>query len=67
MPMKETSERKEKTLRILPADESVFLEGPKNRGYELIFSIKVWWQFIKVIPHTAFCWPMHNRIWFSKI
>lgn len=57
MPVKETKEEKEETLRILPADESVFLEGPKNRGYELLFSIKVWWQFIKAFRTLHFVGP----------
>ena len=57
MPMKETIEKEIETLRIIPADESVFLEGPKNRGYEFIFSIKVWWQFIKAFRTLHFVGP----------
>ena len=55
--MKTTNEPQEETLRIIPADESVFLEGPKNRGYELIFSLKVWWQFIKAFRTLHFVGP----------
>jgi uncharacterized protein (TIGR00730 family) len=50
MPTKETQ-------RIIPADESVFLEGPKNRGYELLFSLKVWLQFIKAFRTLHFVGP----------
>ena len=57
MPEKETSTQENETLRIIPADESVFLEGPKNRGYEFIFSIKVWWQFIKAFRTLHFVGP----------
>lgn len=56
MPMKEASEQKEETRRLLP-EESVFLEGPKNRGSELIFSLKVWWQFIKAFRTLHFVGP----------
>lgn len=50
MPLKETQ-------RIIPAKESVYLEGPKSRGYEFIFSIKVWWQFIKAFRTLHFVGP----------
>ena len=56
MPMKETGEQKEETRRLLP-EESVFLEGPKNRGSELVFSLKVWWQFIKAFRTLHFVGP----------
>jgi hypothetical protein len=52
MPMKETIAKENETLRIIPADESVFLEGPKNRGYEFIFSIKCGGNLLK---HSALC------------
>jgi hypothetical protein len=57
MPEKETTTRENETLRIIPADESVFLEGPKNRGYEFLFSIKVWWQFLKAFRTLHFVGP----------
>jgi uncharacterized protein (TIGR00730 family) len=56
MPEKQTSGTKEETTRLLPSEE-VFLEGPKNRGYELLFSLKVWWQFIKAFRTLHFVGP----------
>src|SRR5882762_2306678 len=50
MPLKETQ-------RIIQAKESVYLEGPKSRGYELLFSIKVWAQFIKGFRNLHFVGP----------
>jgi uncharacterized protein (TIGR00730 family) len=50
MPMKETQ-------RIIPAKQSVFLEGPKSRSYEFIFSIRVWLQFIKAFRTLHFVGP----------
>jgi uncharacterized protein (TIGR00730 family) len=43
--------------RIIPAKESVYLEGPKNRGYEFVFSIKLWMQFIKGFRTLHFVGP----------
>jgi uncharacterized protein (TIGR00730 family) len=37
----------EKPERIIPSEEPVYLEGPKSRGYEFLFALKVFWQFIK--------------------
>jgi len=56
MPEKQTTGTKEETTRLLPSEE-VFLEGPKNRGYELLFSLKVWWQFIKAFRTLHFVGP----------
>jgi uncharacterized protein (TIGR00730 family) len=50
MPMKESQ-------RIIPAKESVYLEGPKSRSYEFIFSIKLWMQFIKGFRTLHFVGP----------
>jgi uncharacterized protein (TIGR00730 family) len=50
MPMKESQ-------RIIPRKQSVFLEGPKSRGYEFVFSIKVWLQFIKGFRNLHFIGP----------
>lgn len=50
MPLKETE-------RIIPAQSSVYLEGPKSRGYEFLFSIKVWLQFIKGFRKLHFLGP----------
>lgn len=57
MPKKQTTRQNDATLRIIPADETVFLEGPKNRGYEFIFSLKVWWQFVKAFRALHFVGP----------
>jgi uncharacterized protein (TIGR00730 family) len=50
MPLKETE-------RIIPAKEHVYLEGPKSRGYELAFAIKVFFQFIKGFRNLHFVGP----------
>ncbi len=50
MPLKETK-------RIIPAKQSVYLEGPKSRSYEFLFSIKVWMQFIKGFRALHFIGP----------
>jgi len=43
--------------RIIPAKESVFLEGPKSRGYELNFAWKVFREFIKGFRTLHFVGP----------
>ncbi len=45
------------TKRIIPAKPSVYLEGPKSRSYEFIFSIKLWMQFIKAFRTLHFIGP----------
>ncbi len=45
------------TNRIIPAKSSVYLEGPKSRSYEFIFSIKLWMQFIKGFRTLHFVGP----------
>ena len=45
------------TKRIIPAKEQVYLEGPKSRGYELIFAIRVFFQFIKGFRNLHFVGP----------
>ncbi len=47
----------EKAKRIIPAKEQVYLEGPKSRGYELSFAIKVFFQFIKGFRNLHFVGP----------
>jgi uncharacterized protein (TIGR00730 family) len=47
----------EETKRIIPAKEHVYLEGPKSRGYELSFAIKVFFQFIKGFRNLHFVGP----------
>jgi hypothetical protein len=43
--------------RIIPAKEHVYLDGPKSRGYELFFAIKVLWQFLKGFRTLHFAGP----------
>jgi uncharacterized protein (TIGR00730 family) len=33
--------------KIIPSKKHVYLEGPKTRGFEFVFAIKVFWQFIQ--------------------
>jgi hypothetical protein len=42
---------------IIPPKEPVYLEGPKSRGYELVFAFKVLWQFIKGFRTLHFVGP----------
>lgn len=57
MPAKESEKKISETKRIIPAKKSVYLEGPKSRGYEFLFSIKVWMQFIKGFRALHFIGP----------
>ena len=43
--------------RIIPANDSRFLEGPKSRGYELKFAWKVFKEFIKGFRTLHFVGP----------
>jgi uncharacterized protein (TIGR00730 family) len=43
--------------RIIPPKEQVFLEGPKSRGYELGFALRVFAQFIKGFRTLHFTGP----------
>ena len=40
--------------RIIPAREHVYLDGPHSRGYELVFLLKVIWQFFTGIRKLHF-------------
>ena len=57
MPEKQTKTTLKESKRIIPAKQSVYLEGPKSRGYEFIFSIKLWLQFIKGFRNLHFVGP----------
>ena len=46
-----------KVKRLIPAKKHVYLEGPKSRGYELSFALKVFWQFIKAFRVLHFAGP----------
>jgi uncharacterized protein (TIGR00730 family) len=43
--------------RIIPPKSPVYLDGPKSRGFELSFAIRVFWQFIKGFRTLHFCGP----------
>ena len=48
---------KHKPTHIIPPKEPVYLEGPKSRGYELSFAIRVFRQFIKGFRTLHFVGP----------
>ncbi|MFM7646430.1 MAG: TIGR00730 family Rossman fold protein [Sphingomonadales bacterium] len=43
--------------RLIPAAQPVYLEGPKSRGYELLFAWRVFKQFIKGFRTLHFAGP----------
>jgi len=47
----------EKDEQIISAKEPVYLEGPKSRGYELLFAWKVFTEFIKGFRTLHFVGP----------
>lgn len=47
----------EKSAIDIPYKESVYLEGPKSRSFELRFAINVFWQFIKGFRSLNFIGP----------
>ncbi|HMU44803.1 MAG TPA: TIGR00730 family Rossman fold protein [Chitinophagaceae bacterium] len=49
--------KKKKTGPIIPSKKQVYLEGPKSRGYELLFAIRVFRQFIKGFRSLHFMGP----------
>lgn len=49
--------KQEKNIRIIPPKEQVWLEGPKSRGYELAFAIRVFRQFIRGFRTLHFVGP----------
>lgn len=48
---------KSKINPVIPPKEPVYLEGPKSRGYELLFAWRVFWQFIKGFRSLHFIGP----------
>ena len=46
-----------KDKRIIPAKQHVYLDGPKARGYELLFAFKVFRQFISGFRKLHFIGP----------
>lgn len=49
--------RKTKPHPVIPSKEPVYLEGPKSRGYELLFAFRVFKQFIKGFRALHFLGP----------
>jgi len=47
----------DKSDRIIPSKQPIYLEGPRSRGYELGFALKVFWQFIKAARTLHFVGP----------
>jgi len=43
--------------RLIPAKQHIYLNGPKSRGYELAFVLKVFWEFIKGFRMLHFAQP----------
>lgn len=52
-----TSYAAEANGRLIPAVQPVYLEGPKSRGYELLFAWRVFKQFIKGFRTLHFAGP----------
>lgn len=48
---------KSKTSPVIPSKEPVYLEGPKSRGYELLFAFRVFRQFMKGFRALHFVGP----------
>lgn len=48
---------KSKTTPVIPPKVPVYLEGPKSRGYELLFAFRVFKQFIKGFRALHFVGP----------
>jgi uncharacterized protein (TIGR00730 family) len=53
----EAASVKNKIEPIIPPKEQVYLDGPKSRGYELSFAIRVFRQFIKGFRTLHFVGP----------
>jgi len=55
--MTHTTHRKSVQHPIIPPKEHIYLEGPKSRGYELLFTWRVFRQFIKGFRTMHFLGP----------
>ena len=49
--------KKPEATAIIPPKQSVYLEGPKSRGYELAFAFRVFRQFLKGFRKLHFTGP----------
>ena len=54
--IKEIEEKKE-AAPIIPRSQHVYLEGPKSRGYEFKFALKVFREFIRAFRTLHFIGP----------
>jgi len=43
--------------RLIPPKSHVYLDGPKSRGFELSFALRVFWQFIRGFRKLHFIGP----------
>lgn len=43
--------------RLIPPKSHVYLDGPKSRGFELFFALRVFWQFIRGFRKLHFIGP----------
>lgn len=55
--MAQTAHRKSTKIPIIPPKEHIYLEGPKSRGYELLFAWRVFRQFIRGFRAMHFLGP----------
>lgn len=55
--MSKKNKKNKKLPRLIPVKEHVYLEGPKSRGYEFLFAMRVWSQFIKGFRALHFVGP----------
>ncbi len=51
------NEKKPASPPVIPSKQPVYLEGPKSRGYELLFALRVFWQFIRGFRTLHFIGP----------
>jgi uncharacterized protein (TIGR00730 family) len=51
------NEKKHLAKPVIPSKAPVYLEGPKSRGYELLFALRVFWQFIRGFRTLHFIGP----------
>jgi uncharacterized protein (TIGR00730 family) len=47
----------EKEKKVVKAKKQIYLEGPRSRGYEFRFALRVFWQFIKGFRTLHFVGP----------
>ena len=57
MAINTTKAKSSKRDPIIPPKEHVYLEGPKSRGYELLFGIKVFFELIRAFRTLHFVGP----------